>query len=166
MKSMGELVREYREAMGWNTSEMAKQVGTSRQNIENLELGLTKSPRYLPKLAKTMNTTVEDLVNGRFVVNPGNRPIHSNMPTVEEAAASLEARLKGLLDEVIVELRSDQASQPAGAWPFELFTANDFLLLPETERVNIENSIAGAILRVKANEDSIRNNTIPRIARG
>lgn len=37
MKTLGELVREFRVLNGWNTARMAEAVKTSRQNIESLE---------------------------------------------------------------------------------------------------------------------------------
>lgn len=36
-----------------------------------------------------------------------------------------------------------------GVWPFELFSRADYALLTDKERVDLENSIAGAILRIK-----------------
>ena len=66
MKTIGEQAREFREWKGWNSREMAEAVGTSRQNIEKLELIGARQPKYLGDLAKAMGTSVEDLLNGRY----------------------------------------------------------------------------------------------------
>lgn len=65
MKSLGERVREFRThpSRNWTTKELAQRVGTSRQNIENLENGTVGIPRtYLAALAKVMGTTTDYLV--------------------------------------------------------------------------------------------------------
>lgn len=43
---------------------MAEHVGTSRQNIENLEAKPDMVPRYVAKLAKALGATVDDLISG------------------------------------------------------------------------------------------------------
>ena len=60
MSSRGEIVKQWREAQGLNTRELADAVGTSRQNIENLEANAVDQPRYLPKLARVMGYTSTD----------------------------------------------------------------------------------------------------------
>ena len=60
MNSRGEIVKQWREAQGLNTRQLADAVGTSRQNIENLEADLVDQPRYLPKLARVMGYTSTD----------------------------------------------------------------------------------------------------------
>jgi transcriptional regulator with XRE-family HTH domain len=60
MTSVGEIVLAWRTARGWNTRELAEFVGTSRQNIENLEAGEVGQPRYLPRLAKCMGYASTD----------------------------------------------------------------------------------------------------------
>lgn len=54
MKTRGQLVKEWREARGMTTRALAKAIGTSRQNIENLEADTVDQPRYLPALARYM----------------------------------------------------------------------------------------------------------------
>lgn len=39
--------------------------------------------------------------------------------------------------------------RPDRAWPFELFMPDEYKLLPQKERVDVENSLAGAIQRLK-----------------
>lgn len=63
MKTKGGIVRAWREARGWSPRELGDRVGTSRQNIENLEADAVDQPRYLPTLAKVMGyATVEELL--------------------------------------------------------------------------------------------------------
>jgi phage repressor protein C with HTH and peptisase S24 domain len=66
MKTIGEQAREFRLHKGWNTTEMARAVGTSRQNIESLEEKGDRTPRYLALLAKAMGVTADDLLKGRY----------------------------------------------------------------------------------------------------
>jgi phage repressor protein C with HTH and peptisase S24 domain len=66
MRSVGDQAREYRLARGWNTRQMAEAVGTSRQNIENLEAGDARKPQYIVELARAMGTTVDVLLAGTF----------------------------------------------------------------------------------------------------
>lgn len=72
MKTIGEQAKEYRLWRGWKTSDMAKAVGTSRQNIENLESG-ARQPRYLADLARAMDVPVDVLLRGEYVA-PAEQP--------------------------------------------------------------------------------------------
>lgn len=65
MKNIGDKAKEFRISKGWNTTEMANHVGTSRQNIENLEEKGDMVPRYVAKLAKAMGTSVDSLIGAR-----------------------------------------------------------------------------------------------------
>ncbi len=47
VKSLAQRVREHRESLGMNPSEYARHVGTSRQNINNVEAGEAEQPRLL-----------------------------------------------------------------------------------------------------------------------
>lgn len=40
-------------------------------------------------------------------------------------------------------------ARPDRAWPFELFSRPDYMMLPQKEREDAENSLAGAIQRLK-----------------
>jgi transcriptional regulator with XRE-family HTH domain len=64
MKSLGELVKEWREASGLKTADLAKLVGgtVKRQHIEQLEKAGSRTPRYIAELAKAMGTTVDNLL--------------------------------------------------------------------------------------------------------
>lgn len=65
MNNLGKRVRAFRTApeRDWTTKQMADAVGTSRQNIENLEQKGYGHPRYIADLARVMGTTVDDLLN-------------------------------------------------------------------------------------------------------
>ncbi len=62
MKTIGELAKDFRLAKGWTTTRMGKEVGTSRQSIENLEAAGDRQPRYIKDLASVMGTTVDKLM--------------------------------------------------------------------------------------------------------
>jgi len=62
MKTVGEQARDFRLAKSWNTTRMAKEVGTSRQNIEHLEARGDITPKYIAGLAKAMGMSVDALL--------------------------------------------------------------------------------------------------------
>jgi DNA-binding XRE family transcriptional regulator len=62
MKTLGEQAKEFRTGKGWNSTQMAKAVGTSRQNIESLEDHGNRIPKYIADLAAVMETTVDDML--------------------------------------------------------------------------------------------------------
>lgn len=66
---------------------MAKHVGTSRQNIENLEAKPDMVPRYVAKLATALGVTVNDLITNRS--SASNTLVESvqNQPTAPVALA-------------------------------------------------------------------------------
>lgn len=65
------IVAELMAAQGWNSPELARRVTaerkkkTNRQDIENVLSGASKSPRYLPSLAKAFGKSTEDLLAWR-----------------------------------------------------------------------------------------------------
>lgn len=64
MKTRGEIVRTWREERKLSPAKLGAMVGTSRQNIENLEAGTVGEPRYLRELARVMGyRTVEELLD-------------------------------------------------------------------------------------------------------
>lgn len=67
-KLIGESAKEYRLWKSWSVSDMAKAVGTSRQNIESLESRPERTPRYIKSLANVMGVTVDALMSGRYAV--------------------------------------------------------------------------------------------------
>lgn len=89
MKTVGEQTKEFRLSKGWNTTRMGKEVGTSRQSIENLEAVGNRKPQYIVELARVMGTTVDDLLNGRFSV-PLDSPSNQALPLVERVQSATE----------------------------------------------------------------------------
>lgn len=65
VKSLADLVKAHRASLGLNAAEYARLVGTSRQNINNVEAGEAEQPRYIGKLAKAMGRTVDELLSGK-----------------------------------------------------------------------------------------------------
>lgn len=66
VKALGEQVAEFMRSEGLNAPEMARRVGTTRQNIENLAAGKVSAPRYLKALAKVMQTSSDVLLAGQY----------------------------------------------------------------------------------------------------
>ncbi len=97
MKSLAQRVKAHREALGLNTTEYAQRVGTSRQNIENVEAGAAKQPRYIGKLAKFMGVSV-DLLLGNAVA-PAPAAVDAGTPAY---LAELAAKLPPALQEKLV----------------------------------------------------------------
>jgi transcriptional regulator with XRE-family HTH domain len=72
MTTKGAIVRNWRNRMGLSRAEVARRVGTSRQNIENLEADQVKNPHYLAKLAFTMGySTTDELLQLKEPPGPG-----------------------------------------------------------------------------------------------
>lgn len=81
MKTIGTIVREWREASGLTIADLVRKVGhgVRRQNIEQLEKDQVEQPKYLHHLAKLMGYTAEDLLARRKPPShPGAPRIHSN----------------------------------------------------------------------------------------
>jgi len=62
MKTLGEQAKAFRDSKSWNSTQMAEHVGTSRQNIESLELHGNRIPKYIGKLALAMGRSVDDML--------------------------------------------------------------------------------------------------------
>lgn len=62
MKTVGEQAKEFRLAKGWTATRMAKEVKTSRQNIEHLEARGGITPKYIAGLARVMGKSVDALL--------------------------------------------------------------------------------------------------------
>jgi SOS-response transcriptional repressor LexA len=102
MKSIGEQAREFREAMGWTYTEMAKAVQrhaagqkVNRQKIKQLEDTPERVPRYIAALARTMGTTVEALQAGEAVPHKEkdgstDQPIAQDLSDLEDSIPLIE----------------------------------------------------------------------------
>lgn len=64
METIGDRVTERRNALGLNQVQLAALVGKKQQNIQQLEDGVVKSPRYLLKLAEALGVTPHWLETG------------------------------------------------------------------------------------------------------
>lgn len=62
MKTLGDQAKAFRDSKGWNSTQMGDYVGTSRQNIESLELHGNRIPKYIGKLAIAMGRSVDDML--------------------------------------------------------------------------------------------------------
>lgn len=60
---IGDTVRKWREANEVSTKELARRVGVKRQNIEQLEAGQVKQPRYIQKLSAVIGMTADELLS-------------------------------------------------------------------------------------------------------
>lgn len=89
MSSMGEIVAKWRLSQRPKLSRpaLARLVNTSRQNIDNLENGVSDTPRdYLKDLARVMGySRMEDLIDGRDPPTDGvaqivSQPRHTLLP--------------------------------------------------------------------------------------
>lgn len=80
MSTIGDKVRAYREhpTRRLTTKQLADRVGTSRQNIENLESGAVRLPHYLVELADEMQISIDALL-GRAAPYAGTHP-HASEP--------------------------------------------------------------------------------------
>lgn len=67
-KSLGEQVQAFMDARKLNSSSMARLVGTTRQNIDNLRKRGFGQPHYIKELASVMGTTVDVLLAGKYVL--------------------------------------------------------------------------------------------------
>lgn len=76
MKTLGDKVAAFRKAQGLTPGQLAKKVGTSRQNIENVEAGRVAMPGYLCELADAMGVTTDYLL-GR---TPHGTAAHAREP--------------------------------------------------------------------------------------
>jgi len=64
-ETISQRVKYMRDAMDFTLEELASKVGVDYQNIQNVENGKVKRPRFLNKLAKALSVTEEYLMNGK-----------------------------------------------------------------------------------------------------
>jgi len=65
----GDNVKSRRIQLGLSQSDLAKCVGKEQQNIQQIESGVVRNPRYMAQLLKALRCSYEDLVSGEFTVN-------------------------------------------------------------------------------------------------
>jgi len=141
MKTIGERIRQARLAKTWSAFYLARKVGYKTQSgIGNLENKATGSGgNKIGEIAKALDVSVDWLLNG---------PDFENVPFLPPV---LEQGDPGVLSNQVAESASATlyAVKNSDEWPFELFSAADWMILPKKDRDEIENSIAGAVLRVR-----------------
>lgn len=81
VETLGELVKAWREESKLTQPQLARLIGhgVKYQNIQQLESGQAKQPKYLVHLAKAMGTTVDDLLALR------RPPPYGSVPPAAEA---------------------------------------------------------------------------------
>jgi transcriptional regulator with XRE-family HTH domain len=64
MQTLGELVKKWRERSGLTHPQFARLIGqgVKYQNLQQLETGQSKHPKYIAHLAKAMGTTTDELL--------------------------------------------------------------------------------------------------------
>lgn len=141
MKTIGERIRQARTARTWSAFKLAKAVGYKTQSgIANLENKATGSGgNKIGEIARVLNVSADWLLNGPDCENVPFLP-----PVLEQGTP--DASSKQVAETTISPL---YAVKNSDQWPFELFSAADWLSLPKKDRNEIENSIAGAVLRVR-----------------
>jgi transcriptional regulator with XRE-family HTH domain len=143
MNSLGELVKKWRSASGLNAAQMASRVGgsVSRQSIEQLEAGAVQMPRYLPRLAKAMGCSIDDLIalrmpaplkaDQRAEPEPARKPSQGAWPfyTIDRATfESLSDDQRGFVEHAVLQALRDckRGLQPAAHWSAGVADMADF----------------------------------------
>lgn len=98
MKSLAQRVKDHRSSLGMNPSEYARHVGTSRQNINNVEAGEAEQPRYIGKLAKAMGVSVDELL--------GTKP--PSVTPAPDTPAGLDKGTPGYLAELAAKMTPER----------------------------------------------------------
>jgi SOS-response transcriptional repressor LexA len=128
MTSLATKVRAWREHHKLSVHQLAELAGTSRQNIENLEAGKSKQPRFLLQLASAMGIPVEPLLDQKTtaqdVIDKSTGPVaHLDHDTNNAASGGLTLRRVPLINRV-----------PGGDWEtlVDALSVGDYEKLIET----------------------------------
>lgn len=112
--AQGAHIRRLREAAGLTQAELADLVGDTQPNISFWER-TNKPPRsdVLPKMAKALGVTVEDLILTDEVVIPHRRPgpVGKLQKTFERAAQLPRAQQERLIELVDTFMRGMQSAR-------------------------------------------------------
>lgn len=82
MKPLADLVIEHRTSLGMTTTEYAAAIGVSRQNLENVESGRVKQPRWIAQLAAFMGRSSDELLGVTPAPSPQPAKKNEGNPTV------------------------------------------------------------------------------------
>lgn len=116
--TLGQQVQDFRKARGWKAADLAREVGTSRQNIESLEGAGNRIPKYLGKLAQVMGTTVDAMLAQAGLHESTAAPAPQLSAEIADLAAALDALPKEKKDRALflcwqfVELAQEPDTPP------------------------------------------------------
>lgn len=81
--SLGQRVRDLRNAKGWTQTDLANMAGVTYQNIQFCENDKIKMPRYIKELAESLGTSIEYLVKGEEQPNVIHIQQHISIVSVD-----------------------------------------------------------------------------------
>ena len=81
--SLGQRVRDLRNAKGWTQTDLANIAGVTYQNIQFCENDKIKMPRYIKELAESLGTSIEYLVKGEEQPNVVHIQQHISIVSVD-----------------------------------------------------------------------------------
>lgn len=135
MKNIGEIAKAFRTdaSRGWNTTQMAAEVSkrqlpgqpaVKRQQIEQIESGMVRVPRYVAALAKLMGTTTDDLLLGQMPTIDSDQTDATDGEAAGRAAVLAAVNILGIcLQRMDAESRKaashflqEMAASPTGGW--------------------------------------------------
>lgn len=162
---LGRRVREFRTTRKWSTARMAKEVGTSRQNIENLEKKEFAHPHYIADLARVMGTTVDELLGQDApVAGPGDAEPSAgewaHLLEYREAAAAAKEQASRLLRESAEQMRvmRREAMQRLGL-PSEPRPGEGLPPTPRAAKVGNDRLKAGGLSVIKSAPPAAKKRT-------
>lgn len=104
MRTLGQRARERREKMGYSQTKVGEECGVSQESIRQMEADeLQRPPRYITKLAKALETTVEWL-ESEDSNSAHQAPLPQNLKTARQEVVCF---IKDFVDNF--ELLSDEA---------------------------------------------------------
>jgi len=81
--TLGQRVKELRNAKGWTQTDLANMAGVTYQNIQFCENDKIKMPRYIKELAESLGTSIEYLVKGEEQPNVVHIQQHISIVSVD-----------------------------------------------------------------------------------
>jgi len=81
--SLGQRVKDLRNAKGWTQTDLANMAGVTYQNIQFCESDKIKMPRYIKELAESLGTSIEYLVKGEEQPNVVHIQQHISIVSID-----------------------------------------------------------------------------------